>query len=131
MTRWPAAAAVAAALLTQSAYARFDRPLQPCDNRPPAGATQPVTVPVSVFVVPGRDMFARCRKQPSDVIIYGCTFLPSGDEPALVLINGDQSPGEQACTLLYEKAHLPPNNWLDPAMEARTPDAKPSIQASR
>jgi hypothetical protein len=121
-----AALAVAAAMLSNSAYAHFDgRQFQPCDNRPPPTALHPVTVPVSIFTVPSGDMFKRCRKQPGDLVIYGCTFLPSAGHTAVILINGDQDPQEQSCTLVYEKAHLPPNNWLDQAMEALSPDAKP------
>jgi len=114
-------------MFSTSAVAHFDgRQYQPCDNRPPSTARQPVTVPTLVLTVPGADMFTECRKQPADMVIYGCTFLPSGDRPALVLINGDQDASERACTLIYEKAHLPPNNWMDPVMEAASPDAKPS-----
>jgi hypothetical protein len=119
-----AALAVCAALLTSSASAHFDgRPFQPCDNRPPATAQAPVTVPVSIMTVPGADMFAKCRKQPVDLVIYGCTFLPAPGQPALILLNGDQNEQERACTLTYEEAHLPPNNWQDQAMEAMSPDA--------
>ena len=58
-----------------------------------------------------------------DLVIYGCTFLPGADHSATILINGDQNAQERACTLLYEEAHLPPNNWLDQAMEAISRDA--------
>ena len=121
-----AALAVCVALLSSDASAHFEgRPLQPCDNRPPATALKPITVPVSIMTVPGADMFDKCRKQPKDLVIYGCTFLPAPGRPALILLNADQNEQERACTLIYEKAHLPPNNWLDTIMEARAPDAKP------
>jgi hypothetical protein len=120
-----AALAVCVALLSSDASAHFDgRPLQPCDNRPPANAQQPITVPVSILTVPGPDMFAKCGKQPSDLVIYGCTFLPAPGQPALILLNADQNDQERACTLIYEKAHLPPNNWLDTIMEARVSPAQ-------
>ena len=62
MKRW-AAAALCVAIFSNPAYAHFDGvPLQPCDNRPPPGAEQPITVPVSIMDVPSHDMFARCRK---------------------------------------------------------------------
>jgi len=124
MGRWVLAALCALALCSP-AFARFDGKLQPCDNRPPVAAQQRVNVPVAIFVVPGSEMFERCRKEPSSLVIYGCTFLPSAGHDAVVLLNGDQDPAERACTLVYEEAHLPPNNWLDAAMEAATPDAKP------
>jgi len=115
-------------MLSSSASAHFDgRSLQPCDNRPPVRAQRPVTVPMMVLTVAGKDMFAQCHKQPADMVIYGCTFLPTATQPAFVLINADQDATERACTLLYEKAHLPPNNWLDPVMEAASPDAVPTL----
>ena len=115
-----------AALACSPAFAAFDGvPLQPCDNRPPASARQPVAVAFSVLTVPGPEMFAVCNKAAGALVIYGCTFLPSAGHTAVILINGDQDPQEQSCTLVYEKAHLPPNNWLDQAMEALSPDAKP------
>ena len=121
-----AALAVFATLLSSDASAHFaGHPLQPCDNRPPTTALQPISVPVSIQTIPGSDMFTQCRKQPGDMIIYGCTFLPAPGKPALILLNGDQTQEERNCTLTYEEAHLPPNNWLDKVMEARTPDAKP------
>ena len=109
-----------------AASAHFDGyPNQPCDNRPPATARLPVSVPVSILTVPNSDMFTKCRKQPRDLVTYGCTFLPSADHQAQIFINGAQTHQEQACTLIYEEAHLPPNNWLDRAMEVLSPDAQP------
>jgi hypothetical protein len=118
-------AAFWAALACTPACASFSGvPLQPCDNRPPLSAQQPVSVAFSVLTVPGQDMFAVCRKLVSTLVIYGCTFPATASRPAMILLNADQDPSERACTLLYEKAHLPPNDWQDPAMETRTPDAK-------
>jgi hypothetical protein len=113
-------------LFTSGASAHFDNlPIRPCDNRPPITAQHAVTVPVSILTIPGTEMFAKCEKQPRDIVIYGCTFLPAPGQPALILLIGDQDEQERACTLTYEKAHLPPNNWLDATTEARSPDAKP------
>jgi hypothetical protein len=117
-------AALSAALMSSPACAGFAGvPLQPCDNRPPASARQPVGIPFSVFVVPGKAMFAVCSKQVGDLVIYGCTFPAAAGHPAIILLNADQNAAERACTLIYEEAHLPPNNWQDPVMEKRTPDA--------
>jgi hypothetical protein len=122
-----AALAICLAMISTSASAHFDgRIFQPCDNRPPETARQAVTVPVSILTVPGAEMFTECRKEPADMVIYGCTFLPKAGQPARILLNADQDPHERACTLIYEEAHLPPNNWLDEAMEAMSPDAKPA-----
>jgi hypothetical protein len=113
-----------AALACSPAFAAFDGvPLQPCDNRPPASARQPVAVAFSVLTVPGPAMFAVCNKAAAALVIYGCTFPASAGRPAMILLNADQNARQRACTLLYEKAHLPPNDWRDPVMEKRTPDA--------
>jgi len=121
----PIAAAAFVATTTGVALGHFDGyPKQPCDNQPPATARRPIAVPVSIVTVPSSDMFTRCRKQPGDLVIYGCTFLPKADHPAQIFLNGSQTDQERACTLVYEEAHLPPNNWLDQAMEAMAPDAR-------
>ncbi len=125
MTRL-SALVLAFALATTGAEAHFDgRHYQPCDNRPPPDARQPISVPVTIKAVPGTRMFSACRKSPVDIIIYGCTFLPTPGHPAVILLNADQDDAERACTLAYEEAHLPPNNWLDASMEAASPDAGP------
>jgi hypothetical protein len=115
--------AICAALVTLPAFANFAGvPLQPCDNQPPPSAQRPVMVPVDIFTVPGGAMFATCNKQVSSLVIYGCTFQASAGHPAIILLNADENSVERACTLRYEEAHLPPNNWLDHVMEARTLD---------
>jgi hypothetical protein len=121
-----AARLIFAVLFSTAAYAHFDGAQnQPCDNEPPISARLPVDVPVYILKVPGSAMFTDCRKQPKDLVIYGCTFLPTKTTPGLILLNGDQDQHELACTLLYERAHLPPNNWWDAKMEATSPNAEP------
>jgi len=121
-----AAVVICAAMFSTQAQAFFPgRHYQPCDNPPPLSARQAVTVPVSITTIPGSKMFWACHKQPADLVIYGCTFLPAPDRQARILINADEDEIERACTLLYENAHLPPNNWLDEATEAATLDARP------
>lgn len=118
-------------MTTGVAFGHFDGyPNQPCDNQPPATARRPITVPVSILTIPSTEMFAKCRKQPGDIVIYGCTFLPGPDRPAQIFLNDAQSDQERVCTLLYEEAHLPPNNWLDQVMEAMSPDATPQAASS-
>lgn len=126
MRRLIALAMLIATTLSSSAETHFEgRRFQPCDNRPPDSAQQPVDVPVTVKMVPGSEMFTECRKSKINIIIYGCTFLPTAGHPALIFLNADQYEMERACTLIYEEAHLPPNNWLDVSMEAATPNARP------
>jgi hypothetical protein len=63
-----------------------------------------------------------CHKQPGSIML-GCTFLPSPKHAAaIIFINAEETPAERACTMTYEKAHLPPNNWVDPVAEARAQD---------
>jgi len=106
--------------LTSGASAFF----QPCDNVPPKSAQQTPSVDFQVVDVPRADMAADCQKIiPAGSRIYGCTFEPgvvSADWA--VILDQSLSPAERACTLLYEKAHMPPNNWLDQSMEAQIPD---------
>lgn len=125
-------AALCAALACSPACASFiGEPLQPCDNRPPVSAQHPVNVAFSVLTVPGQAMFAVCNKVASALVIYGCTFPASAGRPALILLNADQDVRERACTLIYEKAHLPPNDWQDPVMEKRTVDASAQAATAR
>jgi hypothetical protein len=90
---------------------------QPCDMVPPASAQRPVKERFDVYDVPDREMIQRCKAVPGPPI-YGCTFLGHGHGPSVILLNDHLTPKERACTLLYEKAHLPPNNWQDPAVES-------------
>lgn len=96
--------------------------IQPCDNPPPLTARAPVTVPVRTYYVQPEKMDTVCHKV-SGAIMFGCVFLPTGErKEAIVMINAGETNAEQGCTIVYEMAHLPPNNWVDPVAEARAPD---------
>lgn len=95
---------------------------QPCDDPPPQSAQQPVTDPVLTFTIPNEKLAARCNFGP--IVVFGCAFLATTKHPAIIFLNADLTPGERTCTLLYEKAHLPPNNWQDPVMERAISNAK-------
>ena len=95
---------------------------QPCDDPPPQSAQQPVTDPVLTFTIPNEKLAARCNFGP--IVVFGCTFLATAKHPAIIFLNSDLTPVERACTLLYEKAHLPPNNWQDPVMERAISNTK-------
>jgi hypothetical protein len=115
------AAVLGLAMATGAAMAFPAQRIQPCDEHPPAWALQPVSGPVWIYEVPADEMTARCNKAPG-VVMYGCTFRATAAHPAIVFLNALLTPAERECTLTYEKAHLPPNNWLDPTTEARATD---------
>lgn len=91
-----------------------------CNYVPPAGKQQPVTVTVSIVLTPTADMHATCgytwEQKPGEL---GACSMPNPDDPTewFLVLDADLSTKEQACVLIYEKAHMPPNNWLDPAVE--------------
>lgn len=50
--------------------------------------------------------------------ITACAIKPyEGNPQWRILISDFLSPEDHACVLMYEKAHLPPNNWMDEAWE--------------
>lgn len=92
--------------------------LQPCDNVPPLSAQQPTTVKIDVYTVPTAQMRAACGLESGVPIIYGCASRRHNDGVWQLVFNSDMDANELACTETYEFAHLPPNNWQDPVMEA-------------
>ena len=96
--------------------------LQPCDDPPPLSAQRSVTDPVLIFTTPSRLMAAKCHFGP--IIVHGCTFRATAEHVAIIFLNADLTPEGRVCTLLYEKAHLPPNNWQDPVMERAISNTK-------
>lgn len=98
----------------------------PCDNLPPPSAWAPPTVAIEIDIAPAAMMTAWCHKDPAKTfaVLLGCTYqadvTPTGK--AEILLSDALNPSDRACILLYEKAHLPPNNWFDPVMEATAPD---------
>jgi hypothetical protein len=97
---------------------------QPCDNVPPKSAQQIPSVDFQVVDVPRADMAKDCAKMIAEgARLYGCTFEPGVvSDGWAVILDQSLSPAERACTLLYEKAHLPPNNWQDASLEAQIPN---------
>lgn len=89
----------------------------PCDQVPPLSAQQTVTESFVVYGVASKDMNTWCNKRPGP-IMFGCTFQATADHPATIFLNTALTEDEQMCVMTYEMAHLPPNNWADPAAEA-------------
>jgi hypothetical protein len=106
-----AASILAVALMTVPALAD-----SPCNYSPPAGMKEP-NVPFSVKVMPPDHMARDCNlAADSGRLLVGCTINLSGEY--FVVLSSALSAPERACALKYEKAHLPPNNWYDQAMES-------------
>lgn len=105
------ALAIFAALLSAS-------PVLACGiNMPPLSAQKTITEPFQLFLIPDDQMDAKCNKMPNTPI-GGCTFLANSARPAVIYLNSSMATADIGCLLIYEKAHLKPNNWLDPAFEA-------------
>lgn len=108
--------------LATPAYAASD----PCATPPPPQFQRPVTVPTYVQILPQAEMYAWCHKDPAmqaTVTLDGCTYLPSPGRPfGQIALSAALTPAGRRCVLIYELSHLPPNNWIDPVMEAQAPD---------
>ena len=93
-------------------------------NMPPMQVHAP-SVRTDVIIAPAGSIVAWCHKDPRmQAILNGCTFMPK-DTPnhhGLVLLSDALNDADRVCVLTYEFAHLPPNNWQDPVMEATAPN---------
>lgn len=100
------------------AAARADGPCD-LDRLPPPSAWQVPTVPMEIDIVPADKIVSWCHKLPSDVTLYGCTYLPdvTPNHDAVILLNAALTEDERVCVLLYEESHIVPNNWYDPVIE--------------
>ena len=121
MNRILALVAVAATIsLTTSAEAYFaGQRWQPCDNLPPASAHQaPLDfVHIVTKTIPGEAMWKACGIRKRDGVLYGCTYRVPRYQIWRIFLNGAMTAQETACTMRIERAHLPPNNWSNPAVE--------------
>lgn len=109
-------------------------PLCAPEHLPPAWAWHTPTVPVEVDIVPASKIVSWCHKLPgSNYTLHGCTFLPNvtPNRDAVVLLSDALTAEERACVLVYEYAHMPPNNWYDPAIEDSIPDDPAKVHGPR
>ena len=92
-------------------------------NMPPI-TVKPPTVRTDVVIAPAGKIIAWCHKDPAmTAILNGCTFQATPTRHALVILSDALTDRDRVCVLTYEFAHLPPNNWQDPVMEATAPNA--------
>jgi len=117
-------ALAAFAALTMSALADDAALLQEyrtlCSKLPPKSARQEPTDPYVILRKSSANIQQYCGGGVARHIITGCTvFTGKSGEPDswIIAIDSGLTSKEYACVLLYEKAHLPPNNWVDEAWE--------------
>lgn len=117
-----AVAALCVLALTGSAEADYVLKGQyraPCKQLPPIAARQEPNVPYRVYVWSQSKVQRVCGQgkklfQP----ITACSMRPGTYEATWVIATSSfLSKTDGACVMLYEKSHLPPNDWLDQAWE--------------
>ena len=96
-----------------------------CNHLPPVQFRQTPTVPIDIVEAPPQYIVSWCHKDPKmTAILLGCTYQAdiTPDHHGVIVLNAALSEADRDCVLTYEKAHLPPNNWHDPVVEATAPD---------
>jgi hypothetical protein len=82
---------------------------------PPEQYHKPVTVPVLLVRMPWREVQPFCLSHgvSADLAegrMWACTYRTSAGNYVMAL-SDDFTAEEQACMVIHEKAHMPPNNW--------------------
>lgn len=111
-------ATVAAFVVSQSVVNAVDLTPGPCRRPPPVSAQHSPTAPYKIIKFDAAMLQAFC--QGGRIHLSGCAIEPpSANSPDhwIIAINSDLSVKDFACAVTYEKAHLPPNNWQDDALE--------------
>lgn len=84
-------------------------------KQPPKSAQREPTVYFDQYTIPTAELARMCGTGAK-----ACTYpLPTPSHPdRWVIVIDDAAPlDDLACLVTYEKAHLPPNYWVDPKME--------------
>lgn len=92
---------------------------EPCNDLPPLSAMAEPSVPYEVVAQPSDDIQISCGG-PFARIATACARWvdpTSADDGWVIYIDNGLSADDFACVLIYEKAHLPPNNWADQKWE--------------
>ncbi len=91
------------------------------DYLPPIDKMQEPTVPYDVTLVTNAHMNKLCGISGAN---RGACAVPDNMDFAhhttvhwSIYLNDLSLTSDRQCNLLYEKAHLPPNNWFDPSVE--------------
>ncbi len=101
----------------------------PCQNVAPANKQANPSLKYSITTSPDADMNQICGNGAwaGSGHTYGCSYPLMHDwnhrltTPWKIYLNNLLTPAERTCTLKYEFAHMPPNNWFD-GMAERMPD---------
>ena len=97
-----------------------------CGAKPPAWAQHEPNVPYRIYYDSPATIVHDCHKLEKGMAapLLGCAYLNDNTNTgtALIIISSDLSDTDRACVRQYEFAHLPPNNFVDPVMEAGAPD---------
>jgi hypothetical protein len=119
-----AVAALCVLALTGSANADYILKGQfraPCKMTPPTYALHEPTVPYTVETLPQAKAEHRCTAGKMTIAqpMTACAMPPgwAGNDNWIIVVSDFLSPTDLACVMVYEKAHLPPNNWEDTAWE--------------
>jgi len=90
-------------------------PAVACDGTmPPLSARAEPTVAYKVFYVSAAEVTRTCGRAE----FAACSY-PDPTKPRwIVLIDKGLSNEERGCSLIYEKAHMPPNSWGDASVES-------------
>jgi hypothetical protein len=87
-----------------------------CTFQPPHWARQEPTVAYVVRKVPTELGMKYCWTKRRD--FTACAIDPATPGGAYMIVIDDSVPPDGlACVMTYEKAHLPPNNWIDKKWE--------------
>lgn len=92
-----------------------------CGVLPPISARQKPAAPYLVQHLDSFGIQVLCGGGRAKHTITACAIPPpSTNSPDhwIIAITDGLSKKDEACVLIYEKAHMPPNNWIDPAWEA-------------
>lgn len=98
-----------------------DRYATPCGVLPPPSARHEPTVPYTVSRLSPGGLQLLCARGAIQHQLLGCAIpppSPNSPDHWTIAIKNDMSNRDTACVILYEKAHLAPNNWIDPTWEA-------------
>lgn len=105
------------ALCLTPAAAGFNRSgeyREPCLDLPPIDKRAEPTVQFRLIELPTAELQTRCGG-PFSRIVIACSRQEDPFNPGdwVVIIDADMPAADKACVVLYQKAHMPPNNWVD------------------
>lgn len=98
-------------------YILDGHPRAPCKMLPPKAARQEPTAPYKVVTWPQAKVQTYCAAGRKTFQPITACANPLASGAWVVAVSDFLSPTDRACILIYEKAHLPPNDWIDQRWE--------------